>query len=473
MRTASLALFLIVVIFSSTGQAQYSVPILPDYRDIPLTAFNSRPLITFIVVTCREEELLYRAAYEAAAEWNRVSPIKIQLGFDNSRCGEPLLEIEENNIHWADKNWPEPEAGHWNYRFCLLSFQFCEEDIEIDPVDTLLTAQALGTDWYTVVYNTILHELGHSLGLGDAYKFYGLEECGWSVMLALCTPYKMQVMPADIEALQRIYGRVDLPTPLPPPPPLFSSTETRTDYCSANDRVICSRTVPVQVSAGQVFTVTLTITPLRSLTLVALREEAPEGFSFGQVTATPTPDSLETEGAIKAAFHYPRPGQTITLTYELIAGATPGTFKIRGFVTTAPFTIVPIVSEIGVTGMNQPPQHSMDSMAQFDINRNGMIDDAEFFTAIDQWIAGLINDELLFAVIDAWISQVRIASLLEERLLGKVQVYDLNGHLVMQRAYASLRQALSVLQRTLPNGVYILVLRTDEGVALRKIAIVR
>jgi plastocyanin len=46
--------------------------------------------------------------------------------------------------------------------------------------------------------------------------------------------------------------------------------------------------------------------------------------------------------------------------------------------------------------------------AQFDQNRNGVIDDSELFAAVDQWVAAEISNELFFQVIDAWISQRRV-----------------------------------------------------------------
>jgi hypothetical protein len=135
------------------------------------------------------------------------------------------------------------------------------------------------------------------------------------------------------------------PPPPPPPPPV----ETRTDNCSPSPLLECSRTVPVSVAPGQTFNVTVTIKAKQDLKLVAIREQAPTGFRFGQVTATPQPKSLGTDGALRAAWDGNiRDEQVITLTYELTAGPTPGTFKIRGFVTSAPFTILPLVSQITV-----------------------------------------------------------------------------------------------------------------------------
>jgi len=91
----------------------------------------------------------------------------------------------------------------------------------------------------------------------------------------------------------------------------------------------CARTVPVRVAPGQTFNVVLTITANQDLQLVAVREQAPPGFRFGQVQATPQPQSVGTDGALRAAWNGSIPaGTTITLTYELTAGPTPGTFKI-------------------------------------------------------------------------------------------------------------------------------------------------
>ena len=42
-------------------------------------------------------------------------------------------------------------------------------------------------------------------------------------------------------------------------------------------------------------------------------------------------------------------------------------------------------------------------VARFDVNRNNIIEDEEFFTAVDQWISGVIDDDVFFDVLDAWI----------------------------------------------------------------------
>jgi hypothetical protein len=137
------------------------------------------------------------------------------------------------------------------------------------------------------------------------------------------------------------------PPPPPPPPPA-----TRTDTCPASPIFTCSRTVPIQVAPGQTFDVKLSITARQDMRLIALREQAPAGFSFtGTPQGSPPPQSIGMDGALRAAWDGGiTTGQTFTLTYQFRAGATPGTFKIRGFFTGAPFTIVPLVSDVIVMG---------------------------------------------------------------------------------------------------------------------------
>ncbi len=144
-----------------------------------------------------------------------------------------------------------------------------------------------------------------------------------------------------------IVGLAPVAPPPPPPPPV----QTRTDTCPASPLFECSRTVPLQVAPGGVAEIKVEIKAKQDMRLIALREQAPAGFSFGRVTATPQAKNIGTDGALRAAWDGDiKAGDTITLTYELIAGATPGTFKIRGFFTGAPFTIVPLVSDLVVSG---------------------------------------------------------------------------------------------------------------------------
>lgn len=44
------------------------------------------------------------------------------------------------------------------------------------------------------------------------------------------------------------------------------------------------------------------------------------------------------------------------------------------------------------------------SVQDFDTNGNGIIDNIEFFAAVDQWLAGEVENALFFSVVDAWIA---------------------------------------------------------------------
>jgi len=115
-------------------------------------------------------------------------------------------------------------------------------------------------------------------------------------------------------------------------------------------------------------------------------------------------------------------------------------------------------------------------LKDFDTNDNGLIDDSEFFAALDQWVAGQISDELFFAVIDAWVTQfpVRGTPLSSARPVGlaisatrgfitftvrdqditgmAVEVFDLSG----QRVFSQKSEGPRITWN----------LKTDEGLPL-------
>ena len=55
-----------------------------------------------------------------------------------------------------------------------------------------------------------------------------------------------------------------------------------------------------------------------------------------------------------------------------------------------------------------PPPTPGGGVQQFDANGNCLIDDAEFFDAIDAWVQGQIDNALFFDVLDAWIAQSNV-----------------------------------------------------------------
>lgn len=104
----------------------------------------------------------------------------------------------------------------------------------------------------------------------------------------------------------------------------------------------------------------------------------------------------------------------------------------------------------------------------FDTNGNGLIDDPEFFAAVDAWIAGSLSDGLFFALIDAWVEQVpvRPSSLgagwsgsspaLGALRADRVWIYDARGRLLAQIAHPTPSRLARRISRW-ANGVYLYV----------------
>jgi hypothetical protein len=138
---------------------------------------------------------------------------------------------------------------------------------------------------------------------------------------------------------------------------------------------------------------------------------------------------------------------------------------------------IPQEFKVEITGITAPT----GGLAQFDTNGNGVIDDNEFFNAIDQWVAGGITDDLFFQVLDAWVSQTSVASAsttvnvatlsqssrgLTLAISGQdvagvgLTVYDLNGRPVFAQETAGNRLSwnyLSTSGQPVANGVYLYV----------------
>lgn len=130
-----------------------------------------------------------------------------------------------------------------------------------------------------------------------------------------------------------------------------------------------------------------------------------------------------------------------------------------------------------ISGPPAPPI----GVKQFDTNNNGVIDDPEFFTAIDQWVAGRITDALFFQVLDAWVAQTPITSSSVKGLSLKavelsasanaltfaasgqgitsmgVKIYDLSGRTIFAQETPGTRLIwnLSANGQPVANGVYL------------------
>ncbi len=112
-----------------------------------------------------------------------------------------------------------------------------------------------------------------------------------------------------------------------------------------------------------------------------------------------------------------------------------------------------------------PPPSS--PLARFDTNRSGYIEDPEFFSAIDQWLAGSISNDLFFQLVDAWIGHVRVAGMRRsDSTYQELGIFDLSGQLISTQACSygpqGLRAQEALSKSDVPIGTYILVIRDCE-----------
>jgi len=61
-------------------------------------------------------------------------------------------------------------------------------------------------------------------------------------------------------------------------------------------------------------------------------------------------------------------------------------------------------------GNQQPPPNNAGDLCDLDNNQNGVLDDPEFFNAVDMWITEAIDNPLFFGAVDAWIGQSDICA---------------------------------------------------------------
>jgi len=61
-------------------------------------------------------------------------------------------------------------------------------------------------------------------------------------------------------------------------------------------------------------------------------------------------------------------------------------------------------------GPGPSPGPPAGGLQQFDQNGNCLIDDPEFFTAVERWVNGQIDNSLFFDLIDAWIQQTNVCT---------------------------------------------------------------
>jgi len=205
-------------------------------RAVPLSELweyyaNLNPL-SFSVKECGFDEFkggyntgdLAAAATQAAAAWEQAMP-GIVINVRLSDCSlNPGFRNGENEIHWANYSNGSAELGDYK-GFFLFSGELVEHDISVDSTALGEFVDRDRGERQTALFNLVVHELGHALGLGDAY-LVDTRSCDWSVMLLQCTGPRKSPTAADIAALRHVHGFAaepsSSPTPIPvpsPPPP--------------------------------------------------------------------------------------------------------------------------------------------------------------------------------------------------------------------------------------------------------------
>lgn len=95
-------------------------------------------------------------------------------------------------------------------------------------------------------------------------------------------------------------------------------------------------------------------------------------------------------------------GNSIQVASTPYRWSTPGSHTVELRTQHKSMTKAILVQELPTNG-NSPIQ-------RFDIDKNLRIDDAEFFSIIDAWIAGQVDDAVFFQAVDLWISGQTISS---------------------------------------------------------------
>lgn len=206
------------------------VPIDETYQEL----YASRNRVSFTVFACPPTNAITRqlvaAAERAAENWNRITEPHFSINLSIHSC-EFALNVgkwgnRKNEIYLVktgDRFVQEDTAG--GYISIKGATLFVEEDIIVNRT----VISKIEDPEYALEF-ILTHELGHALGLEDAYLVEGQRNsCGFSIMLPLGTCVRQRdsefvnyhvdptPKPLDIEALERVYGR-EFSSPTNPPP---------------------------------------------------------------------------------------------------------------------------------------------------------------------------------------------------------------------------------------------------------------
>ena len=185
-----------------TTSASDHVPLKTNWR-----MYAARGTVSFSLPQCTDNalaRLLPQAAEDAAQAWNRTAGrplIAVRL----AGCDGPSFQDRRNAIYAVNSLEGQRLGSHLS----LMSGRdgrLLEQDIQLSWARLAEDVRTAPDGGRSVVYNVVLHEMGHALGLGHVTALAG--NCNVSVMREQICEMGVRLTPtsADVAALRQIYN---------------------------------------------------------------------------------------------------------------------------------------------------------------------------------------------------------------------------------------------------------------------------
>ncbi len=172
----------------------------------------------------------------------------------------------------------------------------------------------------------------------------------------------------------------------------WSATATGTPSLPAGASATRSFSPAVAAPGG---TVTVTIALENTGRAARVTEMIPSGFTYSGSSLPAI--YVDTSDMAAPVFRLIEPGPSFT--YDVIAPMTEGDYTFSGTLRDSTLTDRAVIGDTVVTVSSGDPL-----VAQYDSNRNGMIELSELFAAMDDYFGGTISLDQLFALIDLYFS---------------------------------------------------------------------